>query len=247
MEYELNIVHLYPDLLNLYGDKGNIECLRKRLIWRNIGVNVSKCTAKENDIDFENADIIFLGGGAEREQEIVRSYLMEKKADIKSYVENNGTLIALCGGYELLGKYYQTENKKTDGLGVLDIYTNEPKNAKRLIGDVIIENDDLGKIVGFENHGGRTEIGSHAPLGKIICGFGNNENSGYEGVLYKNVVGSNLHGPLLPKNPRLCDMILLKALKHKYSDFSELSPLDDSLENCAKEYIVSTFGNNLSK
>lgn len=241
MSYELNIVHLYPDLLNLYGDKGNIECLRKRLNWRNIGANVTTCTSNNDFIDFENTDIIFVGGGSDREQEIVCHKLLEKKKELTEFVENNGTLIAVCGGYQLLGKYYQTADARIEGLGILDICTDSKRGEKRLIGNVIIKNDQIGNIVGFENHGGRTEIGSHTPLGKVITGFGNNGQSGYEGVIYKNLIGTYLHGPLLPKNPKLCDMILTKALKHKYPDFSCLSDLDDALENTANEYIVSTF------
>ncbi len=247
MDYELNIVHLYPDLLNLYGDKGNIECLRKRLLWRGIGANLEKCTNENNYIDFKNTDIIFVGGGSDREQEIVCNRLLEKKTELTAFVENGGTLIAVCGGYQLLGKYYQTPDSKIEGLGILDIYTDSIKGDKRLIGNVVIENETAGKIVGFENHGGRTEIGSHSPLGRVISGFGNNGKSGYEGVVYKNLIGTYLHGPLLPKNPKLCDMILLRALKHKYPDFHLLSPLDDTLENTANEYIVKTFANQSDK
>lgn len=247
MDYELNIVHLYPDLLNLYGDKGNIECLRKRLLWRGIGANVTKCTSENNYIDFENTDIIFVGGGSDREQEIVCNRLLEKKAELSDFVESGGTLIAVCGGYQLLGNYYRTPDAKIEGLGILDIHTDSKMGAKRLIGNVIIENDEAGKIVGFENHGGRTEIGSHTPLGRVVSGFGNNGKSGYEGVVYKNLVGTYLHGPLLPKNPKLCDMLLTKALKRKYPDFPALSPLDDTLENVANEYIVKTFSEGSAK
>ncbi len=247
MNYELNILHLYPDLLNLYGDKGNISCLEKRLVWRNMGANISKCTAKDNVIDFDNTDIILLGGGNDRELEIVLSYLLEKKDALSAFVENGGTLLALCGGYELLGKYHQTPDKKVECLGILDIYTETKKGKNRLIGDVIIHNEEIGNIVGFENHGGRIQIGDYAPLGKVKSGFGNNEISGYEGVTYKNLIGTYLHGPLLPKNPKLCDLILSRALKRKYPDFSALAPLDDALENKANEYIVSTFCDKVSK
>ncbi len=241
MNYSLNIVHLYPDLLNLYGDKGNIECLKKRLIWRGIDANVSVCTDSQNFVDFENTDIIFVGGGSDREQEIVCSRLLEKKREISAFAENGGTIIAVCGGYQLLGKYYRVNGREIKGLEILDISTDAAPDFSRLIGNVVIENEKIGKIVGFENHGGRTDIGSHTPLGKVICGFGNDGKSGYEGVIYKNVIGTYLHGPLFPKNPKLCDAVLSGALTHKYSDFTELSPLDDSLENLANEYIVKTY------
>ncbi len=243
MAYELNIVHLYPDLLNLYGDKGNISSLRQRLIWRGIGANISLCTASDDALDFENTDIIFLGGGSDREMEIVCHKLLQKKAELTDYIEKGGTLIAVCGGYPLLGHCSYSD---TVGLGILDIST-EAKESSRLIGNIVIENEELGKIAGFENHAGRTDIKNHTPLGKVILGHGNNGESGFEGVIYKNVIGTYLHGPLLPKNPKLCDMILTKALKHKYSDFDALSPLDDSLENAANEYIVRTFVENSSK
>lgn len=246
MAYELNIVHLYPDLLNLYGDKGNISSLRQRLIWRGINANVSCATASADAVDFENTDIIFLGGGSDREMEIVCHKLLEKKAELADYIENGGTLIAVCGGYQLLGHFYQTSSSKIEGLGILDIST-ETKESSRLIGNIVIENDELGKIVGFENHSGRTDIKNHTPLGKVILGHGNNGESGFEGVIYKNVIGTYLHGPLLPKNPRLCDMILSNALKHKYPDFESLSPLDDSLENAANDYVVKTFVESSSK
>ncbi len=243
MKYSINIVHLYPDLLNLYGDKGNIECLKKRLLWRGIDAAVTKCTLKEENFDLANADIVLLGGGNDRETEIVFNRLLEKKDVISEYIENGGVFLALCGGCELLGTSYKTAQKEMDGLGILDISTDASQTNNRLIGDIIIENDALGKIVGFENHAGRMEIGGLTPLGRVLTGFGNNDSSGFEGVMYKNLIGTYLHGPLLPKNPNLCDYILNAALKHKYPDFSSLAPLDDTLENQAKEYVLT----NLSK
>lgn len=241
--YEINIVHMYPDLLNLYGDKGNIACMEKRLMWRNIKANVKSCTNKDGSVDFKNTDIIFLGGGSDREQEIVCRMLLEKKDEIRDYVEDGGVLVAVCGGYQLLGKYYKTKDTKIEGLSVLDIYTEAGEN--RLISNVVLSCDKLSKpIVGFENHAGRTYIGDHTPLGKVVYGNGNTGESGYEGVIYKNVVATYLHGPIFPKNPQLCDYILSCALKKKYEDFSGLAPLDDELENKANEYIVSTFKEN---
>lgn len=236
--YSLNIVHLYPDLLNLYGDKGNIECMKKRLLWRGIDVNVLECTNKNPEIDFENTDIIFVGGGSDREQEIVCGKLLEKKTEICNYAELGGVIVAVCGGYQLLGKYYKTSNSKIEGLGILDITTDTEPNASRLIGNIVLKSELISQnIVGFENHGGRTDIGKHTPLGKVVSGLGNNGNSGFEGVVYKNVIGTYLHGPLLPKNPQLCDYILTQALKRKYSDFNGLAPLDDELENTANDYV----------
>lgn len=157
---ELNIIHLYPDLLNLYGDRGNIACMQKRLEWRGIDAKVSTCTNSDHSINLENADIIFVGGGSDREQEIVCSLLLKKKDEITNYVENGGVLVAVCGGYQLLGKYYQTANSKIEGLGILDIYTDA--GDTRLIGNVVLESELFSqKITGFENHAGRTFIGNH--------------------------------------------------------------------------------------
>ncbi len=239
----LNIIHLYPDLLNLYGDKGNIACMQKRLNWRGIDAEIQTCTNKDHSINLETANIIFVGGGSDREQEIVCGLLLKKKAELINYVENGGVLVAVCGGYQLLGKYYQTSDKKIEGLGILDIYTDA--GDTRLIGNVVLESELFSqKICGFENHAGRTYIGSHTPLGKVVYGYGNNGESGFEGVIYKNVIGTYLHGPLLPKNPMLCDYILTAALKRKYPDFNKLSELNDELENTANKYIENRFVKN---
>lgn len=239
----LNIIHLYPDLLNLYGDKGNIACMQKRLNWRGIDAKIQTCTNKDHSINLETADIIFVGGGSDREQEIVCGLLLKKKAELINYVESGGVLVAVCGGYQLLGKYYQTADKKIEGLGILDIYTDA--GDTRLIGNVVLESELFSlKICGFENHAGRTYIGSHTPLGKVVYGYGNNGESGFEGVIYKNVIGTYLHGPLLPKNPMLCDYILTAALKRKYPDFNGLSELNDELENTANKYIENRFVKN---
>lgn len=240
--YEINIVHLFPDLLNLYGDKGNIECMRKRLEWRGITARVTACTNQNDRIDFSSTDIIFVGGGSDREQELVCERLLQKQKELQNYVENDGVLIAVCGGYQLLGKYYKTAAKTIRGLEILDIYTDS--DSKRLIGNIVLESERFPqKIVGFENHAGRTFIGNHQPLGQVIFGHGNTGESGAEGVVYKNVLATYLHGPLFPKNPMLCDDMLLRALKKKYPDFAGLAPLDDRLENTANAYIVNRFTN----
>lgn len=236
----IKIMHLYPDLLNLYGDRGNIECLKRRLQWRGIKAETVTYTCDDTGFDLSDVDILFLGGGSDREQKIVCSRLLEHKEMIKEYAENGGTIIAVCGGYQLLGKYYKLEDETIEGLEILDIYTEQ--GSKRLIGNIILEADFIeAKIIGFENHGGRTFIGGHKPLGKVVYGNGNDESSHAEGVVYKNVVATYLHGPLLPKNPQLCDYILTNTLRHKYADFEGLTPLDDSLENMANEYIVNRF------
>ena len=237
---KIKILHLYPDLLNLYGDKGNIACLEKRLSWRGIDAEVISYTCDDTAFDLSDIDIVFIGGGSDREQKIVCHRLLEHKKQLQDYVEDNGVLVAVCGGYQLLGKYYKLEDETIDGLEILDIYTEQGKG--RLIGNIVLESDFVSqKIVGFENHGGRTYIGKHTPLGKTLYGNGNADNAGAEGVVYKNVVATYLHGPLFPKNPQLCDYVLTNALKHKYPDFKGFSALDDDLENIANGYIVNRF------
>ncbi len=237
---ELKIAHLYPELLNLYGDRGNITSLLKRAEWR--GINVSVTEYKLDDkINFENTDILFIGGGSDREQFLVCQKLYEFKDEFKNYVENNGVVVAICGGYQILGNYYKMKDKTVKGLGVLDIYSENDDN--RFIGDVVINTDFLEyPVVGFENHGGRTFINNYNPLGTVVYGNGNNGADGYEGVMYKNVIGTYLHGPLLPKNPHLCDFIIKKALQNKYEDFV-LQDIDDSIEITANNYIVNRFHN----
>lgn len=241
MNVKLRILHLYPDLLNLYGDRGNIACLKKRLEWRGMSAEVIKYTCDTTTaFDLSKVDIVFIGGGSDREQKIVCDKLLSHKKEIREYVENDGVLIAVCGGYQLLGKYYKLADETIEGLNILDIYTEQGK--KRLIGNVVLNSDIIGgRIVGFENHGGRTYIGNHTPLGAVEYGNGNDDGSGYEGVVYKNVVATYLHGPLLPKNPRLCDYILEKAIKRRYADFDSLEPISDELEITANEYIVNRF------
>lgn len=235
---KITIGHLFPDLLNLYGDRGNIAALCMRMNLRGIETEV-KTYDINDDINFADLDIVFIGGGSDREQLLVCKRLLKIKSDISQYVENNGTLIAVCGGYQLLGHYYQLENEKIEGLDILDICTVQ--KSPRLIGNIILESDYISStVVGFENHGGRTYIGSHTPLGKVLFGHGNDGESGFEGVVYKNVIATYLHGPLLPKNPVLTDKIIKNAVLKKDSQFL-LSDIDSTLENTAHNYILNRF------
>lgn len=236
---KLTIGHLYPDLLNLYGDRGNIQCFRKRLEWRGIEAEVIPFLSGDK-IDFSCLDIVLLGGGSDREQELVCGYLKDIRDDFKQYVEEGGVVLAVCGGYQLLGKYYKTQTKTIEGLAILDITTEwEPE---RLVKNIILDSPLFDMpVVGFENHGGRTYIGEHTPLGKVFFGYGNTGKSGYEGVVYKNVIATYLHGPLLPKNPQVCDYLLERALKRKYGGDVELAPLADELERSANSYIAERY------
>ncbi len=233
---KLKIAHLYPDLLNLYGDMGNITTIKKRCEWRGIDVQAdSICGGK---IDFTSYDLVFLGGGSDREQLLVRDKLISMKKELTSYVNDGGALLAVCGGYQLLGSYYKLEKETIEGLEILNIQTEIGKT--RLISNVVLKNDTFGTIVGFENHGGRTYINEHTPLGKVLYGGGNNGKDGYEGVMYKNVIATYLHGSLLPKNPVLCDYIISKMLERRGQP-TQLCPLDDTIEKSAHEYIVNRF------
>ena len=236
---KLRIAHLYPDLLNLYGDIGNITTIRKRCEWRDIQTQVDSIYGNEK-ITFTDYDLVFLGGGSDREQLLVRDKLISMKKEISAYVENGGVLVAVCGGYQLLGSYYKLEKETIQGLEILDIQTEV--GDTRLISNVVLENEQFGTIVGFENHGGRTNINNHTPLGKVLYGNGNNGKDGYEGVVYKNVIATYLHGSLLPKNPVLSDHIIKMMLEQRGLP-SELKPLDDSIENEAHKYIVDRFVN----
>ena len=239
---KITIGHLYPDLLNLYGDRGNIQCLMKRCLWR--GIEAETIAYELDDrIDFSKLDIVLLGGGSDREQMLVCEKLKEIQKDFKAYVEDNGVVIAICGGYQLLGNYYKTDQGMIEGLKLVDMSTEQGKG--RLIGNIVMQSDLFDMpIVGFENHGGRTTIGNNRSLGKVLSGYGNDGQSGEEGVVYKNVIGTYLHGPLLPKNPQLADLLISRALEKKYGKKIELEKLDDSEEQEANSYIFHRFVKN---
>ncbi|WP_434297402.1 type 1 glutamine amidotransferase [Clostridium sporogenes] len=236
---ELNICHLYPDLLNVYGDIGNILVLKYRAEQRGIKINVSNVSIKDS-FPIDKYDIALFGGGQDYEQAIVSKDMVEtKKDDLTEYIEKGKVLLAICGGYQLLGKYYTTpEGEKLDGLNILDIYTEG--GDTRFIGNTVIKNEDFNETyVGFENHSGRTYIGNLKPLGKVIAGYGNNGEDQQEGCIYKNTFGTYFHGSLLSKNPELADRLLSTALKNKYGEDINLEPLDDNLEFKAKKFIVN--------
>lgn len=236
---KITIGHLYPDLLNLYGDRGNIQCLMKRCQWR--GIEAETIVYELNDtVDFSKLDIVLLGGGSDREQMLVCRKLRNIRSAFKEYVEGNGVVIAICGGYQLLGKYYSTEQGKIEGLELVDMYTEQGEG--RLISNIVLKSELFSMpIVGFENHGGRTIINSNRPLGKVLYGAGNDGKSGYEGIIYKNVIGTYLHGPLLPKNPQLADWLIQHALERKYGREIQMISLDDRQEKEANAYVYHRF------
>lgn len=237
---DLTICHLYPDLLNVYGDVGNILILKYRAEKRGINVDIKNLTIGDN-FNKDDYDIVFFGGGQDYEQSIVSDDLIKLKKDgLKEYVESNKVLLAICGGYQLLGKYYCTPaGEKLEGLNILNIFTEA--GTKRFIGNTIAYNSDFNETyVGFENHSGRTYINNLNPLGKVKAGYGNNGEDGYEGCIYKNTFCTYFHGSLLSKNPELADRLLLTSLINKYKDSNiKLDTIDDELEFEAKKFIIN--------
>lgn len=237
---KIEICHLYPDVLNLYGDNGNILCLQKRLSWRGIDSAVTRLPIGET-ADFTKFDIFFIGGGQDFEQEVLLEDLARgKAAEIKSAIADGKTFLAICGGYQMLGRSYTTWDGLTcDFIGAIDY---ETKGAKeRMIGNFAFrcgEASGGSTVVGFENHSGRTYLGKGVqPLGMVLSGSGNNGEDGTEGVRDRNVFGTYSHGPVLPKNPAFADVILRTALERKTPGLA-LEPIDDTLEGQAHNYML---------
>lgn len=253
----LRICHLYPDLMNLYGDRGNIIALTRRALWRGIQAEVSAVGVGDRT-DFSSFDIAFIGGGQDREQALIaEDFVRHKKGALVEAVEGGLVLLAVCGGYQLLGQYYRTaEGQTLPGVGLFDIWTEA--GHKRMIGNVVIETDlwaegkprpegrlrpgDRRTVVGFENHSGRTFLGKGVkPLGRVLIGHGNNGRDRQEGAVYRNAVGTYLHGSLLPKNPRLADWLLGRAIERRYGAAAVtrcLVPLDDRAEEEAHQAAI---------
>ncbi|HBD87086.1 MAG TPA: glutamine amidotransferase [Clostridiales bacterium] len=233
---EISICHLYPDVLNLYGDRGNVLCMQKRLAWRGIDCTVAGIQIGDSR-PLSGFDLFFIGGGQDFEQEILLRDLGNKKAaDIKAAAEDGKPFLCVCGGYQLMGKTYETsKGVRCDYLGVLDMFTVGAE--KRVTGNFAFEFEGV-PVVGFENHSGRTFLGEGvSPLGRVISGFGNNGKDGTEGARYQNVFGTYSHGPVLPKNPAFCDYILETALSRKYGR-EILEPLPDESENAAHDTML---------
>ncbi len=231
----LRVCALYPDLMNIYADRGNLAVFERRCAWRGLGFEL-RGAGLGDALDLEAHDLFYLGGGQDRDQRLCASDLFETKRDALHAAAARGALVlGVCGGYQLLGHSYQLDEEVIPGIGLVDLATvREP--GPRLIGNVAIEVDldDHSRprvLAGFENHGGRTYLGSDAsPLGRVLRGHGNTGSSGYEGVLRGTVIGTYLHGPLLPKNAWFADWLIATAL-----GLDELAPLDDRLEDAAHE------------
>ncbi len=233
------IAHMYPDLMNLYGDRGNLLCLQKRI--NDYGHNCEIQSLYLNDkIDFSNIDMIFMGGGSDREQGLVYNDLLVKADKLMQEIEDGLPALCICGAYQLLGNYYRSHDGSIlNGLGFFDLHTEGRKN--RLIGNIVIESDINGQkfsVVGFENHGGRTYLNDQklSPFGTVIKGHGNNGEDGSEGLWYKNLIGTYLHGPLLPKNPHIADF-LIRAMADRKGVVIK-NTLDDSFERFAHQQVI---------
>ncbi|MGD0765015.1 MAG: glutamine amidotransferase [Dehalococcoidia bacterium] len=234
MTTTLRLAHLYPKLMNLYGDRGNIICLRCRCQARGIELAVDELDLGDR-LNPKEYDLIFIGGGQDREQRRIVDDLIDVKGEsIRKAVEGGVTALAVCGGYQLFARYYRPAvGDDLPGLGIFDAWTEHPgENVPRCIGNVVADWED-GVLVGFENHGGRTYLGPNArPLARVRSGYGNNGVDKTEGAVYKNAYGTYLHGSLLPKNPRFADHLLRLALRRRHGDI-DLPPLDDRLEDDA--------------
>lgn len=232
----LRLVHLYGDLMNLYGDRGNIISFQRRCAWRHIELEVIELTVGDR-VDPTASDIFFFGGGQDREQETVSRDLAAGNGEaIQEAVDGGAALLAVCGGYQLLGRFFRTsDGVQIPGTGLFDAYT--VAGSSRMVGNLLIERDVGGErrsLVGFENHSGRTYLGEGAaPLGRVIVGSGNNGQDRLEGACYRAAIGTYLHGPALPKNPWLTDWLILAALHRHLGEDAALPALDDSREVAA--------------
>lgn len=236
----IRIAHLYPDMLNLYGDRGNIIALTQRLKARGIDCVTDSITMGRS-FNSDDYDILFIGGGQDFEQDVLLDDLKKgKDVQIKKGIENGIAMLAICGGYQMLGNYYKTyDGKMLDYIGAIDFYTEGKE--ERMIGNYAFRTKEGIEVVGFENHSGRTYLGSSCePLGKVIKGYGNNGEDGTEGVRYKNTFGTYSHGPVLPKNSQLADLLISKAVENRYGK-SDLAALDDSLEEKARLQVMKLY------
>lgn len=239
---ELKLLYLYPDMLELYGDYGNIQVLKYRMEKRGINLIIDRYSIGDKVPDFTSYDIVFAGGGADNEQSILSTDLIKYKENIKEAVKNKVFFLLICGSYQLFGKYYKgVEGNIIPGLEVFDYYTvAQPDRKKRCIGNIVLKvnlEDIETEVIGFENHGGQT-FDVNSPFGKVLYGNGNKFEDSEEGFFKENVIATYLHGPLLSKNPVLADYIISYCLERKYNEKVELEKLDDTFEeNCRKQLL----------
>ncbi|HMM48482.1 MAG TPA: hypothetical protein PKE32_02555 [Miltoncostaeaceae bacterium] len=234
----VRIAHLYPSVMNIYADRGNMAVFARRLEWRGLRLEVT--ALERGDVLGDDAayDLFYLGGGQDTDQRAVAHDLVETKAEgVRRAVANGAAMLCVCGGIQLAGHGYTTaDGERIPGIGVLDLDT--VAGSTRLIGDLVIDAElegEVRRVVGFENHAGRTRLGARArPLGRVVQGHGNNGEDATEGAVQGHAIGTYLHGPLLPKNPWLADVLLRWALEHRTGAPVEFSPLDDTLADAAR-------------
>lgn len=245
---ELKILYLYPDLLELYGDYGNIQVLEYRIKSRGFNAIIDTYSIGDDKPDFNSYDLIFAGGGADNEQSILSDDLVKYKDDIKSAVESGVFFLLICGAYQLFGKYYKgVDGNIIPGLEIFDYYTEAISDRKkRCIGNIVIEvtlNGFTTKVLGFENHGGQTFNVTNS-FGHVLFGNGNKFGDTEEGFFMNNVIATYLHGPLLSKNPEITDYIIKYCLDRKYDENFALEPLNDNFENLCRNQLIDRFLNN---
>ena len=236
----LSLAVLYPEIMNIYADRGNTIAMKKRCEWHGIELDVTGI-AVGDDMEEDKYDLLFIGGGQDREQLLIAEDLLSKKEPLKMMADDGTAMLAICGGFQLFGESYEPKKSPVmEGVGIFDMKT--VAGDKRMIGNVVLEVEIEGlmrTLVGFENHSGKTILGSGVkPLGKVIEGNGNNGSDNLEGAVYKNVIGTYLHGALLPKNPWLTDHLIRTALQRRYKE-ADLKELDDALEDKAHKAAIA--------
>ena len=237
MKRTIVVGHLYPEYLNIYADRGNMAVLERRAAWRGLGFDYRTIGLGEQP-DPDEHDLYYIGGGQDREQALVAPDLATKGGSLQEAVDGGAAFLAVCGGYQLLGRFYRDRSgAELPGIGLLPHYTLA--GERRMIGDVLLECElepgDRRTLAGFENHAGRTHLDEGAePLGRVVAGFGNNGEDGIEGSRVGNALGTYLHGPLLPRNPWLADWLIGKALSRRLGDAPDLEPLPDDFETSAQ-------------
>jgi CobQ-like glutamine amidotransferase family enzyme len=226
----VRVCHLYPEHLNIYADRGNMAVLRRRCAWRALDFELLECGPGD---PLPDADLYYLGGGQDRDQRLIETDLLGRAGDLTAAVADGASVLAVCGGYQMLGHAYRGhQGDELRGLGLVDLTTEA--GATRLIGNITVRCElvpgEPRTLVGFENHAGRTHLGAGVePLGRVLHGGGNNGEDGFEGVRSGGILGTYVHGPLLPKNPWLADHLIAMVLK-RHGEPAELPPLDDALE-----------------
>lgn len=241
----LQIGWLYPEYMNLYGDRGNMIVLEQRSRWHGLDPVITQVTLGQK-ANFQEFDLVMMGGGQDREQGLIADDFLKVKGNSLGEAIHDGlAVLAVCGGYQMLGRYFKTHKGETlRYTGILDLWTEG--SSDRLIGNAVVACDFLGDgrtLVGFENHSGKTYLGKGAkPLGQMLRGYGNNGKDKTEGVLYKNCIGTYLHGSILPKNPHLADWLIQRALDRRYGSQVQLGELNDELEQKAHAAIIKRFG-----